>query len=358
MAVKNTWVYDDDKTAIVLPNGKPGRTKKLTGTRFAAALGFNRWKTPFQVWCEITRVAEPPFEGNKFTEAGLAIEPKLVAFVAEELAAKVIMPKDYWGSLYEERKYGFFKEDPIFDGMWDALELDAKGEKRSIIECKTTKRAQDWADGAPPYYLAQALLYAALEGLERVIFAVSFLEEGDYAHPEEFVCTDENSRFWFYDVSTTTIQLDGREYDIHGLMDLASRWWGEYVHHGVSPEFDESADAEYLKILRTANPTQDTGLDDLVAQIAVLEASIAASRREVGLDDAEKALKAAKDALKRELESLLGENDEYAEAGVWRLTRSVTMKVNEDALKDAGVFDKYAEPVESLRLAKKSKKDQ
>ena len=76
MARTSNWIaFDDSHVAVDKINGKP---KKITGTRLGAVLNLNTWKTPFQAWCEITRVAEPPFEGNKYTEAGKAIEPKLI----------------------------------------------------------------------------------------------------------------------------------------------------------------------------------------------------------------------------------------------------------------------------------------
>ena len=36
------------------------------------------------------------------------------------------------------------------------------GKPLGVIEIKTTKRAEDWADGVPIYYKIQAMLYARL----------------------------------------------------------------------------------------------------------------------------------------------------------------------------------------------------
>ena len=50
--------WNDDKTITITP---PKRPKKITGTRFAAIMGLNKWTTPFNAWCAITRTYEEPF---------------------------------------------------------------------------------------------------------------------------------------------------------------------------------------------------------------------------------------------------------------------------------------------------------
>ena len=44
--------WNDDKTITITPPAKP---KKITGTRFAAIMGLNKWTSPFNAWCAITR---------------------------------------------------------------------------------------------------------------------------------------------------------------------------------------------------------------------------------------------------------------------------------------------------------------
>ena len=61
----------------------PKRPKKITGTRFAAIMGLNKWNTPFKTWCEITRTYEEPFEDTIYTIAGKAIEPKQAEYMKQ-----------------------------------------------------------------------------------------------------------------------------------------------------------------------------------------------------------------------------------------------------------------------------------
>lgn len=66
------WL-DGNKIQIIPPK----RPKKLTGTRFATILGLNPWSTPFEIWCEVTRTYQKPFEDTIYTIAGKTIEPTL-----------------------------------------------------------------------------------------------------------------------------------------------------------------------------------------------------------------------------------------------------------------------------------------
>ena len=70
--------WNDDKTITITP---PKRPKKITGTRFAAIMGLNKWTTPFNAWCAITRTYEEPFEDTIYTVAGKTIEPKQAEFM-------------------------------------------------------------------------------------------------------------------------------------------------------------------------------------------------------------------------------------------------------------------------------------
>ena len=60
----------------------PKKPKKLTGTHFPTIVGCNPFSSPFETWCRCTRTYEIPFEGNKYTNAGQIIEPKVFDFLA------------------------------------------------------------------------------------------------------------------------------------------------------------------------------------------------------------------------------------------------------------------------------------
>ena len=149
------------KNGQIILDSAPEKPKKITGTRLASILGVDKWNTEFKTWCAITKTYEEPFEGNKYTEAGKILEPKIIDFLRENVffsKTSVISPVEVWGKDFFKETYGdFFKSEPIFGGMWDALiTRDGTSEgATAVIEIKTTKRAEDWRDGVPENYLLQ-----------------------------------------------------------------------------------------------------------------------------------------------------------------------------------------------------------
>jgi len=69
----------------------------------------------------------------------------------------------------EEKRYDFFPKEKVFGGMWDSLLVDEKGKPQTVLEFKTTKRSEDWAEDVPEYYALQAALYAYLLGVDDLI---------------------------------------------------------------------------------------------------------------------------------------------------------------------------------------------
>lgn len=371
------WKYSDDKKRIVLVNAEPRSKLKVTGTRLAGILGLNKWNTPFQMWCEITKAARLPFEDTIYTLAGKAIEPKQIQWTKENISENILSPEEFFGNRYHEVKYDFYPENKIYGGMWDAKLVRPSGKVSDIFEYKTTKRAEDWVDGPPVYYLIQVLEYAYLEGAKRVHLVVSFLEDDDYNHPEDFVVTDENTQIFTYDVGRTYVDLstgsvyDESEFDdddekfcynISELIFAANHWYDKYIKKGISPEFDEVKDKEYLSILRTSKPQNDLDETDLVAKANSIIAKIDEIKKQTGIAELEKELKACEAGIKEKLIASMGENDTKAVLGNYTLSKTVkeTVSYDTDSMKRDGVLNKYEirETKETLTLRKTKKKDE
>lgn len=365
------WKYSEDGKHIVLTNGEPRSKLKVTGTRLAGILGLNKWNTPFQMWCEITKAARLPFEDSIYTLAGKAIEPKQIQWTKARISENILSPEEFFGNRYYEMRFDFYPENKIYGGMWDAKLVRPSGKVSDIFEYKTTKRAEDWVDGPPVYYLIQVLEYAYLEGAKRVHLVVSFLEDDDYNHPEDFVVTDENTQIFTYDVKSTLIDLqDGKIFDannvdvlnqhlLHNISDLineADIWYDKHVKTGISPEFDEVKDKEYLDILRTSKPQNDLNENDLVVKANSLLAKINKIKEETGLAELEKELKACEAGIKEKLIATMSKNDTKAVLGNYTLSKTVKQSVSYDTdlMKHDGVLDKYQikEEKETLTLRK------
>lgn len=325
----------------------PKKPKKITATRLATILGLNPWSTPFEVWCEITRTYQKPFEDTIYTIAGKTIEPKQIAYMRKAYGMNNLRtPTDIYGADYFKKTWGdFFGDIPIFGGMWDSLLVDRKEHPEAVLEFKTTKRSEDWVKDIPEYYAIQAALYAYLLGIDDVIMVASFLEEGDYAHPEQYVPSAANT-------ITVEFKVSERYPDFDLMIEKAKKWWNDHVVTGISPAFDEKKDAEILKVLRTNNPAPT---DDMAALIAEAEA-LKKELDEVAATTApkEKRLKTITEAIKKfAMEQFRPGDKKVAVPGAtysWTVSKTESTELDKDALKADGLLEKYTRPKTSYRI--------
>lgn len=327
--------WNNDRTISIVPPVKP---KKCTGTRFAAILGANVWSTPFNAWCAITRTYEEPFEDTKYTIAGKTIEPKQAEWMAGKYFwRKLVKPADIWGEDYFKKTYGdFFPDNKIYGGMWDYLFVDRDGAAETVLEMKTTKRAEDWKNGIPEYYALQAALYAWLLGVDDVIMVCTILDEKDYDLPEAFVVNAQNTFEKAFKVSEKYPHFEN-------LIHAVDYWWEEHVVKGVSPDYDEKRDEAILKALRKNTVTPETSLTQLINEAEEIKERLNKAAAETA--DDEKRLKVLTDMIKEIMGGEFREGDKQVSVPGdkydWVYTRSYSMKVDEDALKADGLLDKY-----------------
>lgn len=360
--MKFNAVTENNGTFSVL-NGTPRNTKKIAATRFSKVVGNNHWGDEFQAWCEIMRVAEPPFDGNKYTAAGQVIEPKLINFCKDSVSPYIVSPREYFEEI--PRNFDFFPENPIFGGMWDALAFDHDGAKDgdgskpiAVIECKTTSRPQDWEHGVPRHYMLQGLLYAALLDVDDVYFPVAFLTPLDYANPEDFECTDENTRV--YHVSRDDyVDCEGCYLTVDEAMDYAKGWWKEFVEGNVSPEYDVKKDKEYLDIIRTVDMDETTidagdlnALLDALYEVDTIIEDLKVSSGLAEWEDKRRAInKAVQDLVKPQL--LDTEDKNILDTNYYKFTISLTRRVNYDKMIEDGIYEKYVNEVPTIRTTMK-----
>ena len=344
------WL-DGNKIQIIPPK----RPKKLTGTRFATILGLNPWSTPFEIWCEVTRTYQKPFEDTIYTIAGKTIEPKQAEYMKQTyFMSNLITPTDIWGKDYFRQTYGdFFRESPVLGGMWDYLLYGKDGKPTTVLEMKTSKRVEDWKDDIPEYYALQAALYAYLLGVDEVIMVASFLEPKDYDAPEKFVCSGENTITRPFKVSERYPDFEKK------YVKPALKWWKDYVESGISPAFDERKDAEILKALRTNNLSPETDMAALVKEAEDLKAKLDAHAAEVAED--EKRYKVLTDMIKKAAIAQFRDGDKKVSiagsAYNWEVSRTSTTKIDKDAMKADGILAKYTTTEDSYRISPKALKE-
>ena len=220
---------------------KDARHGKITGSRFLAVLGKDPYSSDFKAACLIARVFYDDTK-TKYTIAGEVIEPIMRSYVRENrdtilrkmldigaddaiLVEEPVAAKDCW--------YDHFRKEKIFGGMVDGY-IVVNGRRYAILEIKTSGDRADWSDEngnvkIPEGYLLQASLYAQLSKLEKIFFAVGFLEEADYVNPQDFVPSEKNTLF---------VAVDKK--DITEEMRTAEEWYRKYIESGVTPEWSDS----------------------------------------------------------------------------------------------------------------------
>ena len=339
------WV---DSHIEVAPNKKP---KKITATRFATILGLNPWSSAFEVWCEITKTYQKPFEDTIYTIAGKTIEPKQIEYMRKAYGMyNLKTPTDIYGPDYFKKTWGdFFHDTQVLGGMWDSLLVDENGKPEAVLEFKTTKRAEDWANDVPEYYALQAALYAYLLGVDDVIMIASFLESKDYENPENFVPSASNT-------ITVEFKVSERYPNFNIMINTALYWWENHVVTGISPDFDEKKDAEILKALRTNNVNPDTNIDALIAEAESLKTELEAVYASVA--DKEKQLKAVTELIKKCLTGSFRPHDIAVEhkggSYLWSVTKHESTEIDKAALEADGLLDKYSRKKETFRINSKS----
>ena len=328
----------------------PKRPKKVTGTKLAGILGLDRWKTDFEVWCDLTRTYSEPFKDNKYTIAGKTIEPKIINYLRNVYMLDITTPEDVYGPDPFKKTWGnFFPNGGIFGGMWDGL-LNENGNTFGVLEIKTSSRPQDWEYDVPENYAIQASLYAYLLGVDRVTFICSFLEDKDYENPEMFTPSAENTIIREFNVSE-------RYRDFGKHIQLAIEWFDNHVKTGISPKYDKKKDEKILDALRTNIIEKPEDLEEILKELDELTIRLNSYKEEIKPD--EKRLKELKDVVRKYAIDKFGKNDDkvvlQSNEFNWELSKSSREDIDKDRLKEDGLYEKYVVYKETFRLASKSK---
>ena len=341
----------------------PKKPKKITGTHFATVLGANPFASPFELWCRCTRTYEIPFEGNKYTNAGQVIEPKVFDFLRTSMGYgdRVITPEDVYGKDPFKTTWGdFFRSTDILGGMWDCLINGENGKIEYVVEIKTVQvdgrsgsLEERWKDGkAPDYQALQASLYAYLLGVDKVLMVAVALEDkkGDYEHPEQVEPSFANSNVY---IDEFNIYERYPNFDLY--IEKATQWWNQYVLTGISPEFDEKKDAEILKALRTNCVEIPTDITSLLKEAERLKTEIVGITEKIA--DKEKELKVISDEIKKFAMSQFREGDNKVSIKgsnfEFILTKSISAELDTKSLtQDMGdeFMNKYTKQKTSYRL--------
>ena len=349
------WRYSEDRKHIELEQ-PPKQHKLLTGTRFASCLGLNPYSSPFQIWCECTKLVTPPYEETMYTKAGKIIEKFQREYVSKTFP-NIKGPEEYFANAYEMYRWNFVDEKyKPYGGLWDAVSTKNNGKDIAmVVEFKTANSAAKWVDGPPIYYLMQGALYAKMLGLDKVLFVASFLSPMDYAHPEEFVPDETNTIMIVKKLKDIVVELNGEYLSFEELYQKAFDFWNRYVVTGISPEFDEKRDKEYLDIIRASKPTEDNDLITVCAEAINLAKEIKELEITSGLKAKQDELKVLEKCIK---DKMINENIEVCDK--YSLKCNKKLKFNEEkfANENEKLYNKYVEETTSYTLNKNLKEEE
>ncbi|MFJ9462123.1 YqaJ viral recombinase family nuclease [Viridibacillus arvi] len=203
------------------------RRSGIGGSDAAVILGFNKWKSPFQLYLEKTGdYKEEP--DNEFIYWGNVLED-VVAKEFQERTGKKVRKKN---QMLRHKEHQF---------MTANLDRVVVGEK-AFLECKTTSayKTDDWeGDEIPAAYLCQVQHYMAVTGFEKAYIAVLI---------------GGNKFVWK--------EIERDEELIQIMIEREKYFWENHVLAKVPPEIDGSdAAVEFISKRYTENPDEVVMLD-------------------------------------------------------------------------------------------------
>ncbi len=249
------------------------RKQGVGGSDVATIMGLNQYSSPLELWLLKTGRAESEDISDKpAVEWGNHLEPLIGGKYASEHPDRMVKRLNAVARSLER--------------PWAQASLDYEvkdGDRWGILEIKTAgvRKADDWKDGVPLYYLTQITHYMSV--LDRDFADVAVLIGGN-------------------DYREYRIERD--EEDIQAVNKAVDTFWNEYVKADIMPEIANTGDesSALLSMYPTSNEElvevqfdKCSEVDELISQY--MEAK-----------DSEKAAKELKDLASKKLQALIGDN--------------------------------------------------
>lgn len=187
------------------------RRRGVGGSDVAAIMGLSPYATAYSVWCEKTGLAEPEDISEKPAVAwGNILEPVV---------------GEHYASLHPDRRVR--RVNAVCQSIarpWAQASLDYEVEDTElgwgVLEIKTAglRRAQDWDEGVPLYYVTQTTQYLSVTGRPFADVAVLI---GGQDYREFRIMRDED--------------------DVKAVNDAVDSFWQHNVLGNVAPEITGAA---------------------------------------------------------------------------------------------------------------------
>ena len=187
------------------------RGRRIGGSTIAAIMGYDKYRTPYQVWKDLTgRSSNENLNDNKFVIAGHRLEQVVAEYFAHETGFSIIESSKE-DTLYTHPEYDFIVASP------DRMYINENG-KYCVLECKTT---QNTVDDLPLSWYCQLQWYLMITGCDEG--SIAWLSRG-----VDFGCRQ------FY--ANVDFQQE--------LLRVAVEFWNKNVMTDTVPDFVNSSDIE------------------------------------------------------------------------------------------------------------------
>lgn len=309
-AVKETAKDYEDWLAI--------RRRGIGGSDAGAVLGVNPYATPLSVY--LTKKGKSTFKGNAATRTGQLLEDPIRRCVETELGVEIAKPE----VTYIHPRYSFMLAN--LDGLMDTGKgITLNGCILQGVggwECKTSQEGAGFTETTvPPQYYAQVQHYMAVTGLKWFVLTALLMNEGKERH---YVITRDEDY-------------------IAKIVDAEEAFYKEHIQADVAPaptgnEY-EAAMVNALGLSEQGAPSEQLQLPpEREADLAKLE------EIKSTIKDLEAQKNAIEEQLKLDMDALgEGAKKTTARCGEWTVTWNAQERktADSDALKKAGLFDKY-----------------
>jgi len=140
------------------------RAAGIGGSDVGTIVGCNPWESPYTWWAKRKGLIESDIPRNDAMEWGTRLEPAILGRFMDDHPELAVQPDC---GTWQHRERGWQIANP------DALYQAADG-SLGIVEVKTARYEDAWADGVPVYYRTQVQWYLQTFGLKHAYVVVLF----------------------------------------------------------------------------------------------------------------------------------------------------------------------------------------
>ena len=247
---------------------------KVSGTAIAGILGCSPWSSPFQVACSLLGLGREDISKKPEVIVGQALESDIIKYAGEKYASYGLFMSAE--EVYEKRAgdhdawVSDFNDD-VFAGHVDGIVM--ADDANYILEVKTSRNLDSWAEGVPEYYYWQVALYNEFIAKQDKAYVVLGITN-------EFTMKDYNS--WIPNEKTVgmfEMEIDREE--VQAKMEEVRGWYNKYIVNGITPDYDPNNPKDVELYNHLDNLAKDvTDIEAMIDQLADIDARIMAHEDE------------------------------------------------------------------------------